>query len=120
MMSVIERFHCNSTFTFASEDFGFGKYSLIYTMSFFINLTVEIIIVAFPFNIQFITFFLYHFCNSQLLKLLAILFLEKVPAVPSPLRSSITCVHDTVFLTLLIAKTFSNQFGTYPFPKRLS
>ena len=41
----------NSTFTFAPKDFGFGKHSLIYIMSFFIYPAIKRIIVSFPFNI---------------------------------------------------------------------
>ena len=38
---VAELDKSNSTFSFSPKDFGCGKYSLIYTMSFIINLTIK-------------------------------------------------------------------------------
>ena len=40
-----------------------------------------------------------------------------MPIISSPLRSLITYVHGTVFLILLITKTYSDQFGVYPLEK---
>ena len=47
----------------------------------------------------------------------AILFHKNVPTISSPLRSLITYVHGALFLTFLITKISSGQFGVYPLGK---
>ena len=44
-------------------------------------------------------------------------FSKIAPAISPPLSSLITYVHGTAFLTYLIRKTFSDQFGVWPFVK---
>ena len=48
------------------------------------------------------------FCSS---------FSKKVPTDFSPLRSLITYVHGTIFLTFLITKVSSDEFGVYALAK---
>ena len=52
--------------------------------------------------------FCYAFGNS---------FLQNVPTISSLLKSPITYVNGTVFLTFLITKTSSDQFGRESFGK---
>ena len=82
-------------------------------MSFFINPTVSELLYHFHFNIQFITFSLYYFFNSKVFLICLLQFVFNVPTISSPLRS----LHRTVFLTFLIRKTSSDQFGVYLFAK---
>ena len=69
-----------------------------------------------PFHLTYslLPFCLCYFFNSKLflIRFFAILFHKNVPPISSPLRPLITDVHGTVFLTFLVTKTSSDQFGT--------
>ena len=86
---------------------------------FFINLTATVkrTIVAFPFSILFITVSLYYILNLNFLNFELYCFLQSfsynAPAISSPLKSPKTYVYGTEFLTFLITKTSSDQFGIY-------
>ena len=68
--------------------------------------------VAFPFNIQFIAYSLYYFLNPKLFLVCFLQFvLENVLTISSPFRSLIAYVHGTMFLTFVITKISSYQFG---------
>ena len=68
--------------------------------------------VAFPFNIEFIAYSLYYFLNPKLFLICFLQFvLENVLTISSPFRSLIAYVHSTMFLTFVITKISSYQFG---------
>ena len=71
--------------------------------------------LSYPFHLTYslFPFFLITFSILNFFDLFfAILFhKEKVPIISAPLRSLITYVHGTVFLSPLIAKISSDQFG---------
>ena len=56
----------SSTFILLLKNFSSGKYSLIYTMPFFIIPTSKWITITFPFGIYFIAFSFYSYLNSKL------------------------------------------------------
>ena len=68
--------------------------------------------VAFPFYIHFIAYSLYYFLNPKLFLICFLQFvLENVLTISSPFRSLIAYVLGTMFLTFVITKISSDQFG---------
>ena len=85
---------------------------------FFINPTIKIIIITFPFDMQFIFFCLNYFLFYKFFLICFLrFFFIKSSNIFLPLRSLITEAHGTVFLILLITKTSSDQFVACPLAK---
>ena len=107
----------NSIFTFATKDFGFGKYSLIYTMSFLsIQLLNEL---SYPFDLTYnlLPFLCITFFKSKLFLICFLQFL--FVTISFALRSLTTYVHCTVFVTFLIAKKFFRPIRNINFCKNI-
>ena len=90
---------------------------LLFIMPFFIYVAIKGIIVSFSFNIHLSPFFLSTFSTLNCFWFVFDLFLQNIPIISLPLGSLITYVPSTVFLTFLITKISSDQFGVYPFAK---
>ena len=107
----------NSIFTFAPKDFGFGKYSLIYTMSFLsIQLLNEL---SYPFDLTYnlLPFLCITFFKSKLFLICFLQFL--FVTISFALRSLTTYDHCTVFVTFLIAKKFFRPIRNINFCKNI-
>ena len=108
--------------------YGFGKYWLIFIEwncieenslnVIFIYPAIKWIIIYFPFDIQLVSFSSnYFFYPKFLLGFFLQFFSWNVLIISSSLRSLMTYVHGTVFLTFLITKSSSDQFGVCPLAK---